>query len=164
MIEFNGYITGDAERFFWNNSRKWVRNLLFTTFLILLPVILFIAVKEKYWELLIAYTVICLTTPLLLLIPKSKNEKADFTPKRIFTDEEYIVCQGNKYEEFHLIDDASKLVDYGKFYYIIFPFGKKSDKFICQKNLLTKGTLQEFESLFEGKIERRINTTSYNKH
>ena len=41
------------------------------------------------------------------------------------------------------------------FYFIKFPFGKYSDKFICQKSLLTQGTLEEFEALFEGKIERK---------
>ena len=157
MIEFNGYITGTAEKFFWNNSRKLVRNLLFMAFLVMLPIILIIAIKEKYWNLLIAYGVFCITVFLLLYIPKSRKEKADFTPKRIFKDEEYIVCQGKKYEEFRLIADASKVIDYGEFYFIVFPIGKKSDKFICQKSLLTKGTLQEFETLFQEKIERRFN-------
>ena len=37
-----------------------------------------------------------------------------------------------------------------------FIFGKISDKFICQKDLLTKGSLEEFERIFEGKIKRCI--------
>ena len=76
-------------------------------------------------------------------------------PKRIFVDEEYIVCVAEKYEEYRLISDADKLIDYGDFYYISFPFGKKSNNFVCQKNLLVKGTPEEFEELFADKVERR---------
>ena len=157
MIEFNGSLTGEAQKFFWKNSKTIVRNMLFVTFLLILPVILFIVLQTKYWELFIAYLVFCFVIFLLLLVPKSQKEKENFTPKRIFTEEEYIVCQGKKYEEFKLIADAIKLIDYGEFYFIVFPFGKKSDKFVCQKSFLTTGTLQEFELLFEGKIERRSN-------
>ena len=53
-----------------------------------------------------------------------------------------------------VIGDAKQVRDFGEFYEIVFLFGKISDKFICQKNLLTKGTLEQFESLFNGKLQR----------
>ena len=93
MIEFNGSLTGEAQKFFWKNSRTIVLNLLFVTFLLILPVILFIVLQTKYWELLIAYLVSCFVIFLLLFVPKSQKEKENFTPKRIFTEEEYIVCK-----------------------------------------------------------------------
>ena len=40
-------------------------------------------------------------------------------------------------------------------YEIVFPFGKISSNFICQKNLIFKGSLEEFEDLFNGKIVKR---------
>ena len=58
-----------------------------------------------------------------------------------------------------MISDAKQLRDFGEFYEIVFPFGKVSDKFICQKNLLTQGTLEEFEKLFEGKTTRDSSVT-----
>ena len=61
----------------------------------------------------------------------------------------------DKSEEFRLIADAAKVIDYGDFYYISFPFGKISNNFVCQKDLLTQGTLEEFEALFEGKIVKK---------
>ena len=62
---------------------------------------------------------------------------------------------GEKFTESAAIEDVVKLVDYGEFYDLSFPFGKLNDKFVCQKSLLSKGTLEEFEALFEGKIIRK---------
>ncbi len=76
-------------------------------------------------------------------------------PKRIYTDNEFIAVETDKEGEFAKISDVKKVVDHGEFYELIFPLGKVGKKYICQKNLLTKGTLEEFESLFEGKIERK---------
>ena len=76
-------------------------------------------------------------------------------PKKIYVEDEYIVCVGEAYEESKFIDDVAKVIDHGEFYELVFPFGNASDKFICQKGLLTKGTLEEFEQLFSGKITRK---------
>lgn len=54
-----------------------------------------------------------------------------------------------------MIKDVKNVYDHGEFYDLVFPFGKISGKFICQKNLLTEGTLAEFEALFDGKIVRK---------
>ena len=65
------------------------------------------------------------------------------------------------------IEDVKKIVDYGEFYYIsyyfpekwvniIFYFPHKLSCCICQKDLIVEGTIEEFEELFEGKIERKI--------
>ena len=67
----------------------------------------------------------------------------------------HIVCIAEQYKESKPISDVSKVIDCGSYYDIRFPFGKLSDKFICQKDLLTKGSLEKFEELFEGKIRRR---------
>ena len=54
----------------------------------------------------------------------------------------------------YVIKDVKRLVDYGEFYEIVFRFGKGMN-FVCQKNKLKIGTLEKFESYFEGKIVRR---------
>ena len=55
-----------------------------------------------------------------------------------------------------MIDDVKKIIDYGEFYDFVFTFSARDIYFVCQKDLLVCGTIEEFESLFEGKIERRI--------
>ena len=75
-------------------------------------------------------------------------------PKKIVTDNDYIISIADKYSDSRNINDVKLVRDFGEFYEIIFPFGKISEKFICQKNLLVKGTIEEFEALFGDKIVR----------
>ena len=76
-------------------------------------------------------------------------------PNRIWLDEDYIYCQAKAYLEQKCIDDVKRVYEYADFYELCFPFGNISIRFICQKSLLTQGTLEEFESLFKGKITKK---------
>ena len=155
MIEFRGFLSGNAEKHFWNKSRKLVQKLLLASTLFLLPIILYGAYQIQSWGIIVCYAAACVAIQACTYIPKSKKEKMAFTPKRIYTEDGYIICVGEKYEEYKEIADVEKVIDYGDFYELLFPFGKISDKFICQKDLLIKGKLEDFESLFEGKIRRK---------
>ena len=154
MIEFDGYLSGEAEKRFLKRSKDMVHSAFLFAMFMLLPVIIYIVFKMKTWLIVYIY-VTCATLFLLMLqIPKSKTERLALVPKRIYVEEDHIVCIANKYTESRLIEDVTKVLDYGPFYELYFPFGKLSDKFICQKDLLTKGTLEEFESLFGDKLQR----------
>jgi len=155
MIEFNGYISGAAESHRWTYSRKIGFSIVIPVLLFLMPLFVYISYETEYWALLFAYIAFCIIVPMFLLIPQTQKYKNGFNIKRVFLDGEYIVAQFDKGEEFALISDAKSLVDYGEFYHIVFPFGKISEVFICQKSLLTSGILEEFEALFEGKIVRK---------
>lgn len=152
MIEFNGYLSGAAEKHFYKKSAVLGQNILLISLLLFLPMVVRIGIMAQNWWLIVAYCFLFVAVPLLARIPKSKKDKLALTPKRIFTDDEYIVCIAETYTETRLIQDARFVRDYGQFYEIVFPFGKVSDKFICQKDLLSKGTLSEFEALFDGKV------------
>ena len=54
-----------------------------------------------------------------------------------------------------MIDSVKRVVDYGEWYDFVFYYSDRDLYFVCQKSLLTKGTLEEFEALFEGKIVRK---------
>ncbi len=155
MIEFRGYISGAAEKRFHNKARDLGQGILLVAVLVFLPAIIHLAFITRNWLLLWIYCSLFVVIPLLVRIPKSKKEKRAITPKRIYTDEDSIVCVADKYVEYRLLRDVKQVRDFGEFYELTFPFGKISDKFICQKNLLTIGTIQEFESLFDGKIIRK---------
>ncbi len=156
MIEFKGYISGKAEKYSLKKSRRAVRIAMCGAILFLSPLPVIGSICTKNYELAIGVAILFVITFLASFIPISKKQKINFAPNRIYTEDEYIITAGIKFEEYNLIEDVVKVIDYGEFYDLIFPFGKKSDKFVCQKSLLTKGTLEEFEALFEGKIERRI--------
>ena len=152
MIEFSGYINGVAEQYFHNKGRKLGNSILLIPLLLFLPGVVVTAIRMQFWQMIVGYCLIITIIPLLTLIPKSKKERLSITPKKIFTEDDCIICIADKYTESRIISDAKQLRDFGEFYEIVFRFGKISDKFICQKNLLSKGTLEEFEKLFSGKI------------
>ena len=55
-------------------------------------------------------------------------------------------------ERFRMLNSVKEILDYGEWYYFIFNYEDRDPYFVCQKDLLTQGTLEEFEALFEGKI------------
>ncbi len=44
--------------------------------------------------------------------------------------------------------------DFGEYYVLIFRDSGNFSQIICQKDLLTNGTIEQFEELFDGKIVR----------
>ena len=154
MIEFNGYLSGEAEKRFLKRSRQLAQNLCLVTFLLLTPAVIFFLLKAKIFSFFGVYLGCVALISLLLRIPKSKKARLAMVPKRIYVEEDHIVCIANTYTESRLIDDVTKVIDHGQFYELYFPFGQISEKFICQKNLLIKGTLEEFESMFGDKLQR----------
>ncbi len=53
------------------------------------------------------------------------------------------------------IKKIKKVVDFGEYYYLYVCRWDASNGIICQKDLLIEGSLEEFEKLFEGKIQRK---------
>lgn len=51
------------------------------------------------------------------------------------------------------IKKIKKILDYEDCYYVI--YGDMNNSIVCQKDLLTEGTIEEFEALFQGKIIRK---------
>lgn len=153
MIEFNGYISGETEKYLWKNSRLGVFKVLFATYLVIMPLFVILSFQLDNFYILLGYMILSLIFLVcILFVPNSKDRA--FIPKKVFTDNKNIVVVTEKQEQFRLISDATVVKEYDEFYFIEFPFGQKSDLFVCQKSLLTKGTLEEFEALFPGKIER----------
>ena len=68
-----------------------------------------------------------------------------------------ISAEGIQRYEIKNLEDVKKVVDMGDFYKIYFYFPHKSNLFICQKDLLVKGTIEEFEKLFSSVMVRKNN-------
>lgn len=157
MCEFKGVISGEAEKFFIKKSRNMLLGFLALGFGAILPVFVYLSFTDQLWVLLLAYCSMFVFFSALTFLPLSKKRKDGILPQKIYTDSDnYIICilKGG-HSDSRLIDDAKFLVDHGEFYEIKFPFGKVSEKFVCQKSLLVNGTLEDFESKFEGKIIRK---------
>lgn len=87
-----------------------------------------------------------------MFLPQSKKFEAKSRSYHVFFDGEYLVSRRgiDNQDFFLLVSEAKALRDFGDFYKVIFP----RHQFICQKNLISGGTLEEFEAFFDGKIER----------
>ena len=162
MFEFKGTISTEAEKHMWKQEKLFGVFLLYIGITLVLPIVVLISsgLKEilefEIWKVLLPYCSLYIIVPLIALIPKNEKEKEKYRTQMVFSDDEYIVSiQGNGEEECKCLSDVKSCIDYGEFYQLMFPIGNISYSFICQKNLLTKGTLEEFESLFEGKIIRK---------
>ena len=78
-------------------------------------------------------------------------------PVKVFVDlhEEIIVQKCEKTERIREISSVKKIIDYGEWYYLKFYYLDRDLYFVCQKDLLTQGNLEMFESLFDGKVVKK---------
>lgn len=150
-IEFNGRLSGVAEKWFYKRTKDLGRFLTIWLACLVLPTMVIFFRLFTVIVSLFGALVIYLAT----YIPYSKKEKEKIVPRRIYILNDCITSQANQTVETRYINDVKVVKDYGEFYELVFPFGKVSYGFICQKDLLVTGTLEDFERLFEGKIERK---------
>lgn len=155
MIEFSGYITGAAKKHYDKKNRQMGRNMVLVAELLVMPLIIILAIMTRMWLILPGYAFCMVAGVVLIQLPKSKKDDKAFTTKRVYVKDGYITYESDAAEQTKNIDVVSKVFDYGEFYELTFPVGNMSTQYICQKDFLTKGTLEEFEALFEGKLEKK---------
>ena len=153
-IDFLGEISGNAKKTFLKES---ARIAIYPT----IGVVIFIAIVLLFLysqtQKTLFLWLMAIDLPALLVagqIPPPKAQIKKTITQRVIVDGDMIVAINRTGEVCKYIEDASALIDYGDHYFVKFPFGNLSEYFVCQKDLLKNGTLEEFEALFEGKIER----------
>ena len=155
MIEFKGEMSGKSKKFLIRKQTK----LQFGASLFVLALAIIPAIVGIVNQSLIGWLVLgsCVLFVLFSLIPPGKGSQKLFVPKRLYINlkEETIVHKSETTERFHMLSSVKKVVDYGEWYDFVFFFQDRDMYFVCQQSLLTHGTLEQFEALFEGKIERR---------
>lgn len=154
MIEFNGYLTGVSDKFFFKKAVAYARNACAFGLIMVLPLIIMLMKSFQTFSIFYGYCAVFAYAMIAARIHTPKGRKA-ITPKRIYIVDDNMVCITDKFTENRSVELVKKVFDYGEFYFISFYFGKISGNFVCQKSLLTKGTLEEFENLFDDKIVRK---------
>ncbi len=156
MIEFSGYLTGTAEKRYFKKSIELTQYIGLGSFLIALLNYPTLAKFAQAWPpfalVMYSFYALCLLSPLWLRIPQMGKRRLAHTPNRVFIEDNFIVCESAKSHEGREASDVKTVRDFGEFYELVFPISNMGTTFICQKNLLTQGSLEEFEQLFEGKI------------
>lgn len=154
MIEFNGYLTGASEKFFFKKYVTYMQNAFIFGLVMVLPLIFMLMRIFQTFSIFYGYCAVFAYAMIAVRIKTPKGRK-EITPKRIYVIDNNLICISDKQSESRGVELVKTAYDYGKFYFLSFPMGKKSGNFVCQKDLLTQGTLEEFEKLFDGKIVRK---------
>lgn len=176
IIEFSGEISEKYRKRLFRATMKMLWILVLIIFVVLCgPIIVIGVVFDLLFYAIIFILVIlilCATAPIALIktIPYAK-----ILPVRIIIENgeiaalnaehiskysiktggiDFLNVDGYFITDIKSIFDVIKVFDHGEWYVISFKSRPVIIDYICQKNLLIKGTIEEFEKLFEGKIVR----------
>ena len=154
MIIFYGIASKESIQFIYNKLKRiWIFSGLVVLLLIGGPIIL----MAKDNPIVYLYTLIPICQFILFcFIPKMMIKM--YNCNRIEISEDYLSSGVGRKYQLRDLADVKTVNDWGEWYEVIFYFPHKSVGFICQKDLLVEGTIEEFEKLFEDKIVRKYKT------
>ncbi len=137
---------------------KTFQILLLIALGVALPIMLFVfnSIGSVDLESILFAASVCLLSAIFLPYPILKFAKGDVT-QRIYINNglvSAVSCEGRTRSA--QICAIKKVKDFGDYYAMTLPgiCVIISGYFICEKDLLTNGTIEQFEELFDGKIVR----------
>lgn len=149
MIEFKGELTGNAKKHYLKkNISFWRKFTLLGSLIVCVPLAIFSVIKH----ISILFCISCVVLLCAYFAPCIIKFAKEVMPKKIYIEEDIISCDIGSQSESIFLEDIKEIYDYGEFYSFMFTNGQYTPHFVCQKDLLSKGTIEEFESLFEDKI------------
>lgn len=120
--------------------------------ILVIPITLAVVFDDTIWA--IAYIII----PALILfsvVPIPKKKWDTICPTEISINDETVIIHGETFHQEREISQLKRIIDFGDCYKMEFVFPHKSFSCLCQKNLMVKGTLEEFEERFADIIVRK---------
>ena len=120
--------------------------------ILVIPITLAVVFDDTIWA--IAYIII----PALILfsvVPIPKKKWDTICPTEISINDETVIIHGETFHQEREISQLKRIIDFGDCYKMEFVFPHKSFSCLCQKNLIVKGTLEEFEERFADIIVRK---------
>ena len=162
MIEFNGSISEKCQKYF--SKKLTLRYLLFfgIVFLSIFAIVFPLCFTKSKWEYSIMITAgLCAT---LMSIAGFNLNKKKFSGSmrvnmQLTINAEQMSCALHSLKSNQCINktinDVKKVIDFGDGYLICFSCFEITNAWLCQKDLLVQGSIDDFERLFEGKIVRK---------
>lgn len=120
--------------------------------ILVIPITLAVVFDDIIWA--IAYIII----PALILfsvVPIPKKKWNTICPTEISINDETVIIHGETFHQEREISQLKRIIDFGDCYKMEFVFPHKSFSCLCQKNLIVKGTIEEFEERFADIIVRK---------
>lgn len=153
MIVFNGELSENNKKFL-NRKMKNVSiiSTCILSIILVIPITLAVVFDDTIWA--IAYIII----PALILfsvVPIPKKKWNTICPTEISINDETVIIHGETFHQEREISQLKRIIDFGDCYKMEFVFPHKSFSCLCQKNLIVKGTPEEFEERFADIIVRK---------
>ena len=150
MVEFLGDLSGDYKRYTAKQQAKY--NFLVSCIVsTIITVIIIIFSIKVHWIFVVFMVPIIFLIICSSIIPKGKI--LDYVlPTQIIIINNLITCKGKKFCTTKELNCVKKVIEKENFYQIIFRFPYKDLRFICQKDLLVNGSIDDFKDIFKDKI------------
>lgn len=155
MIKFCGEISGKCKEYQLKAHQKKNFILMLIPCLVILIFLIIFGIKV-HMIFIIAGIPGIIALLLISLIKPSRDSYPLMFPDKIIINEDTVETESDKFYHCEDIKNAVRVVDYGEWYQIFFSFSLGNGRFICKKDLIVEGTIEEFEKIFEDKIERKI--------
>lgn len=160
MIIFSGKIDSDIQHDVVHMRSKqlgyMVLMICIVVSIIAVPFI-FVTHNQKLLIFFIISLILMVIMSLLLISPYTFRVK--FKWNTIVDIEENnikeILVHSNYTQNVYAISKVKKVYDYGRYYYISFYRWDLSKGIVCQRNLISNGTIEDFEKIFKDKIIRK---------
>ena len=88
-------------------------------------------------------------------IPLKKQAMELIYPEMIIIEGEDLKCFCKEDFVYEKVCYVTEVEDWGDCYRILFGSPRRKSMFLCQKDLITEGTIEDFEELFADKIVRK---------
>lgn len=157
MIDFKGELTCKGRKYVLRKRSNMLMLVWTVVAIIILPFAFYVA-KILGMLFFWFYILMCVAVLIIFALPAGKIDQKSFMPVRIFFDlrDEIVVKKSETTESFHEISSIKAVYDYGDWYYLKFYASDRDLYFVCQKDLLVEGTIEEFEAMFADKIIRKV--------
>lgn len=164
MIEFNGQISQKNQLDRFNRVKKFETIILIITSIIIgiIGIVLGLIVdilQDSWFGILIFSIVFCGVSLLNMKTPQEIALRFRLSPHIIITKNDLsLELRENRRTVWRKrkLSKVKKILDCSEVYYIIFKFGDITNAWICQKDNIINGTIEDFENLFQSKIVRKI--------
>jgi len=151
MIEFKGQISDKTMGLVRRKSKLHMVFLFLLAFSVVWPVV---RVIYPAADLLLGILlgIVCVGFPFLY---PTKKGFAQELPHRIYIKNKIITAENDHFRDAMTVEKVKKVIDYGECYAMSSDGLTLLSHFIFDKSLISQGTLEEFEQMFEGKIVRK---------
>ena len=155
MIIFDGYLSGNANEFYIKKMMNAGSKLLLILIALSIPMwVLLSIITDTFIEVMVAVLVFFILSPLVFHVCITKKEKQRINLKKVSICDGEIKAISEKTTIRNPISKVKAVNDYGEFYEVVFPSIYITAIYVCQKNLISKGSIEEFEAVFSDKIVR----------